>query len=189
MLLAAEHRQAWYIGGVSFISVIASLSIIICSISLHQLCIKNTELVAPLYRKLTIICIVVYTTNINTDLVRLIIRWQNFPDRLNSDREELAVLTTSSGIYFLGNIIFYILLLARIYKTFKLSRWLIITLFAIIVICFSLSTAYCVITFYYNFRKEFFNAFYLTQIKYTVYPLCIAAVTLDISFFVIFNDF
>ena len=182
-------RQALYITGISFISVITILCLIICTAASRQLCFKDYEMVSSLYRHLTLICIISSTISIIGDLIHLLIRWQDFPNAVYYTAVELLLLTTTDAIFFIGNATFYILLLARVHNAFRPNKYITIFLLIVIGICILTSISYLAITVYYN--SEYFHVKdglfeYLTHVKYAVYPLSISTTILDIGFFVVF---
>merc|ERR1712228_404580 len=116
------------------------LSTILTIHSFYYLCMDSTW-INPTYRNLTLSVLTLLTCTIILDGTKLVI-WQSNQQRITL---YWFILTdTAIFIYFLGNILFYILLLIRISKPFDLKKIWVIPLSSLIVLFAITSIVYFV---------------------------------------------
>lgn len=172
----------FYISGITVIGLSCLISLSIYIAAVKQLC-NNAESVNKVYKFLTIACISTMTICSVGDFIHLTFRFLDFPNCNDFYHLEVMLMGCNDAIYFLGNILFYILLLLRIYNTFHINK-IVTTILSFFIILFGLSSAgYIVLLIKYgiNDLSQFFN--------YTKYDSMILSVTdfvLNVNFFIIF---
>lgn len=178
----ATTTRVFYIVGISIIGFLCIISITIAGITIKQLVWNNTNTINKLYKCLTISCILIMTLCCAGDLTHLVVRFMDFPYCNGFDTSEGIVMGCIDSVYYSGNIIFYVLLLLRIYNTFHISKSVtfILVLFIIITTLTSASFVIIVIHFADNVKQFYFYN------KYITLALSSADLILNISFFVIF---
>eukprot|EP01084_Bolivina_argentea_P274519 467942_1 len=137
------------LGVISWIAVCFIITLAITLKTMHQLCFKDSsEWINPTYRNLTIIVMVSFTCSSMTDLIHMILRWFIFTAP-KTYTLELMIVCFAAGLYFVGDLIFYILILLRIYVPFQVNKCIIYCLLFIIVTSFIFSIFYCICIFYW----------------------------------------
>eukprot|EP01084_Bolivina_argentea_P089821 161972_1 len=140
-----------------FIGLCCTVAMGIISVSIYQLCIKDSSLwINNLYRNLTIIIMITFTLSSIGDLTHTIIRYTAHTDisfdvsRINSN--------VVDALYFGGNIMFYTLILLRISIPFQLNKCVFIGLSIVIFITGIVSIVYCVsVWFIYYGHDEYWR--------------------------------
>ena len=171
-----------YLCGISLLASFTIVSVAICIVSFYQLYCKSAESVSKYYRLLTIICMVSSTLCSIGDLIHIIIRFIYFPYCTTFYPLEAILDTVKCTIYFFGNIMFYILLLQRIYFAFKLNKIVTICLWAFIMIAALSSIFYILLVFHDTTNIHRFS----DQVKYAAIPLSATDFILNFNLFIIF---
>ena len=129
---------SFYVLAISFTCLFSTISICICAASIYYLLIlDSSSWINKTYRNLTSITILLFTISCIGLSLHMIVRFVYFPnDNLNENHSEIIIEQAVNIPYFFGNIIFYILLLIRIYQTFGLSKYSMYALSALIFIIF-----------------------------------------------------
>ena len=178
-IAAGLHNM--YITGISIVSVCLTLSLYVFVMTNYQF-LSNAESLNKAYKIITILCMSFMVTCSIGDLIHLIVRFIDFPNCNGFYQLEVIMISIIDGFYYLANIIFYILLLSRVYNTFTLNKIMISVLLILITIAALSSGAYIVliISFVNNLAKLY------DFTKYTVLPMSIADFILNLNFFGIF---
>eukprot|EP01084_Bolivina_argentea_P252141 423152_1 len=165
---------------VILVGILVSIATCICLSVFYQLCIQDSSLRIDItYRNLTMLTMIFCTFSSIGDFIHLTIKLLDFPFREVEDDPETILEIAIVAIYFIATILFYTLIVHRIYKPFKLNKCLCYCLFGLILISAIFSGLYCHLFWleYDAFDKE---------VKYVLFPLSISDLILNISIMLIF---
>ena len=174
----------YYIVAITSMTACCIISTSICLIGIWQLCCFRVDSISKTYRLLTILCIVSFVICGDGDLIHVILRLIYFPICGIGIKAEVIPKTIINAIYYFANISFYSLLLARIYNTFNLSKW-ITFIFCIFIFSFTVESGiYCTIAFVFSWNNDYSAAIHV--LKYIGTALSITDFILNLAFFIIF---
>ena len=182
---AANFTHDIYIFGIIVNGLVAVISMIICILTTHQLFCKGEDLTIILskwYRGLTVTCIIALTMCTIGDIVHIIIRLQDFPDCPTWYIQETILMAVKDAVYYFANIMFYVLLLSRMYNAFDLNKGITLGLWILIMIALLASIFYLLIIFYFGTNSHGFQ----DHIRYAAIPLSITDFILNLGLFFTF---
>lgn len=92
---------------------------------IYELCfVDSSQWIAEKYRNLTIIISVLFTLTSIMDGIHITVKYYVFPNNYPV-KNELVITTLADLFYFIGDIMFYILILLRIYVPFNVNIYVI----------------------------------------------------------------
>eukprot|EP01084_Bolivina_argentea_P180779 312321_1 len=170
-----------------FIFMVVIIGVVISSLSINELCIKDSsEWINKLYRNLTIIAMVAYTLTSIGDFVQLLV----FDSTLIAVQLKYirgVLLVVKDVIYFLGNTVFYILILFRVSQPLQLNKYIYYTILLLIGIAAIASICYCISVFMFCLAPDIFASYlsdYVTPIHYTI---SVTDFVLNVALLIIFT--
>lgn len=179
---SASSLHILYISGISIVGAFGLISLCITTITINQLLCNTAETVNKIYKVLTISCILPMTICCIGDLTHLTVRFLYFPYCNVIVDSEVIFMSCNDAIYYIGNILFYVLLLLRIYNTFQIKKVIIIILSFFIILSALSSVGYIFTVIKVGNDAEKFFQFG----KYILFALSICDLILNINFFGIF---
>eukprot|EP01084_Bolivina_argentea_P180782 312325_1 len=142
-----------------FIFMVVIIGVVISSLSINELCIKDSsEWINKLYRNLTIIAMVAYTLTSIGDFVQLLV----FDSTLIAVQLKYirgVLLVAKDVIYFFGNTVFYILILFRVSQPLQLNKYIYYTILLLICIAAIASICYCITVFMFYLLPDIFASY------------------------------
>eukprot|EP01084_Bolivina_argentea_P259547 437951_1 len=162
-----QQLQFGLTASIIFIAVMCILELCICMATFYDLYMQDSSSwINKIYKHLTMITMILFVLSSIGDCIHLMVKFYDFPNRYDGDRTEHVIQATTDGIYFFGNVIFYILLLLRISKPFQLNTFVFYFLTLLILLSVLLSIVYC-------FIMLLPFDLWIKWIKYAVIPLSI----------------
>eukprot|EP01084_Bolivina_argentea_P135124 238162_1 len=131
----------------------------------YQICIIDSSAwLNRLYKNLTMITMIIFTLSSIGDLIHSMVRYFS-PDLQMSETGSIINSIVVNVLYLSGNVLFYILILLRIYIPFRLNKCLAYFLFVIIIISAILSVIYCVVIWYFYYDHDQYWIFLLVTLS------------------------
>ena len=173
-----------YLVGISLMFVCCTIEVVLCFITITQLCIKKSYIyLRPSFKILTVISMISYTICTICDIIQCITRYKYY---LHSDEWtnfESYLASIGDFCYFNGNAVFFVLLLMRIKTSFQVTlpfMWYFSILLTFSIIC---SIMVSFVDVYFINKSVITMNNYFTKI---LIPLSISDFMLNSSLFILF---
>ena len=170
------------------ISIVCVAASIISTHSIYHLCIKDSSAwIDKIYRNLTIMITLSFTTSTMTDLLHIILYFYSTSGVMSYDTYSkflLPIVLIADVLYFIGDILFYILILLRIHVPFEISRNILWFLSFMIIIFAISSIVYCTVLGIFLFDPGYKEHIHYFGPLYTI--LIFGDFILNATIFIIF---
>ena len=184
-MMVGSFLFEYYVSALCLMALCALIVSCVCLHGIYKLCIRDSSSwINASNRNLTVITMLAFSLCSVGDFTKETLRFFYFPEKRAIGRMEETSILLNDALYYLGNVMFYVLLLVRLRSLFELNNivWLALALLIGLAVVGSIGYLVLVALSMHD------PTHYLTYFGYLFIALSFNDFVLNTSFFVVFFE-